>query len=280
MKLKPWFIVCTLLVALIVIPVLFNLLFLWDSGLARGEMSDWFVLYGNIFGGLIGGFFTYLALELTFRQKEKDLQPQIDIPHQMIEIVDADHDTNPFIPIAIELNNIGGGIAKNIECKLKLSNYEHVYKYLYTNTWGLNLQVKKNEPLDGGLIKFDSKETFIVHVTKDGVYKGYMGEYYEEYGKVFLGSCLPLSVNHEAKVKFVLHHSLRNWINYIIRYKTIYDKTEDVLFNFELEVSYFSGENKKSTDCFKLEWENGGIRYEGTQVRHQYILRSERLEKK
>ncbi|WP_338470926.1 hypothetical protein R4Z10_19465 [Niallia sp. XMNu-256] len=76
MKMSPLFVVMTLIVTLIFIPIIFNIFFLWDSGYARGKTSDWFTLYGNIFGGLIGGFFTFIALMLTFRwegEKQKEL---------------------------------------------------------------------------------------------------------------------------------------------------------------------------------------------------------------
>lgn len=64
-----------LLLCFIVIPVLFNFLIMWDSGLAKGESSDWFTFYGNIVGGLIGGSFTYLALIKTLkRDEEKEIK--------------------------------------------------------------------------------------------------------------------------------------------------------------------------------------------------------------
>ncbi|MBR8645866.1 hypothetical protein KEH51_23440 [[Brevibacterium] frigoritolerans] len=55
----------TLLLALIAIPMMFNYWFLWDSGEAKGDTSDWFTLYGNIFGGLIGGFFYILGFVIN-----------------------------------------------------------------------------------------------------------------------------------------------------------------------------------------------------------------------
>jgi hypothetical protein len=62
------------IVSMVVIPIGFNYLFLWDSGASRGDTSDWFTLFGGILSGLISGFFTYLALLLTLeneRKKEK-----------------------------------------------------------------------------------------------------------------------------------------------------------------------------------------------------------------
>ncbi|QEL85886.1 hypothetical protein DN409_16475 [Bacillus mycoides] len=42
---------------------------MWDSGMSKVKPSDWFTFYGNIFVGLIGGFFTYWALALTFKRE-------------------------------------------------------------------------------------------------------------------------------------------------------------------------------------------------------------------
>lgn len=69
-----FFVIVTLIVSLIVIPIIFNFLFIWDSGLARGKTSDWFTLYGNIMGGLFGGFFTFIALRISINnEKEKEM---------------------------------------------------------------------------------------------------------------------------------------------------------------------------------------------------------------
>ncbi|WP_180236243.1 hypothetical protein [Bacillus wiedmannii] len=37
--------------------------------MSKVEPSDWFTFYGNIFVGLIGGFFTYWAFTLTFKRE-------------------------------------------------------------------------------------------------------------------------------------------------------------------------------------------------------------------
>lgn len=276
LKLTPGFIIGTLLVTLIGIPVLFNFVLLLGTGLAKGNMSDWFTFYGNIFGGLIGGFFTFGALLLTFKKEKKDMKPQIDIPHQGIEFIDDGKGTDSFIPIAIELINIGGGIAKNIECNLELSNYEDVLEYLERNSKSMNISVTKHDPLDLGEMYSELKGTFRIYGKLDGV-NNVMGEYREKYESSFWGSCLPITVNQEAKVNFVLHRGLRNWINYIGRDRTSYHQPKKVLFNFKLEVAYESGNGEKTTDFFKLKWEDGGIRLEEDKIKQQYILRSEKL---
>ncbi|EMX0192427.1 hypothetical protein AAFX88_003433 [Bacillus cereus] len=277
MKLTPGFIIGTLLVTLIGIPVLFNFVFLLDFGLAKGEMSDWFTFYGNIFGGLIGGFFTYGALLLTFRQKEKEMKPQMDIPHQIIEFIDDDNDTNPFTPIAIELNNIGGSIAKNIECKLSLSNYEEIFGFLRGNQEDLGIELKKDHELDFENIPSNKRKKVTVRIKREGAYKGHLYVYKESMSS-FLGSCVPLTLNHEAKATYVIpsNTGIGHWINYIARNKKVYPAAKDVLFEFELEVKYSSPEGEDLYDRFKLKWELKGKSFEDTETKHWYILRSEK----
>jgi hypothetical protein len=66
-----------ILLSFIVIPILFNFLIMWDSGLAKGETGDWFTFYGNIVGGLIGGAFTYFALIKTLKRDEDKERKQV-----------------------------------------------------------------------------------------------------------------------------------------------------------------------------------------------------------
>ncbi|WP_233005481.1 hypothetical protein [Exiguobacterium aurantiacum] len=70
------FLAITIFVSLILIPMIFNFFFLWDSGSAKGKTEDWFTLYGSIFGGLIGGFFTYLALIYTLNYDKSKLKKE------------------------------------------------------------------------------------------------------------------------------------------------------------------------------------------------------------
>lgn len=73
------FLALSIFISLIVIPMTFNFLFLWDSGLAHGNLEDWFTLYGSIFGGLIGGFFTYLALLYTLKHDKEKLESEKNV---------------------------------------------------------------------------------------------------------------------------------------------------------------------------------------------------------
>ncbi|PEB16989.1 hypothetical protein COO08_19475 [Bacillus toyonensis] len=276
MKYKSLFILCTLVVTLVGVPVLFNYVFLYESGHAKGEMSDWFTFYGNIFGGLIGGFFTYVALILTFKKQEEDMQPQIDIPHQSFEFVDDDTYTDLYTPIIIELNNIGGSIAKNIECKLSLSNYEEVFEYLKDKAEELEIEVKESNIT----IESEIVNQFDIDINKKGIYEGHLATIRKEYRSSFLGTCLPLTLNHEAKAKYIIHKQVRNWANYIGRNIPFDYDIKDVLFEFELEVKYVTIKGEEISDLFKLKWEDAGIGLEGTKIRYQYILRSKKIDKK
>ncbi|TVX77172.1 hypothetical protein FQP34_22375 [Peribacillus simplex] len=286
------FVVITLIVALVVVPILFNVLFLWESGWSRGETSDWFTLYGNIFGGLIGGFFTYLALLLTFNDqkenKKKEMSPRIDIPHQTIEFIDSDDKFN-FKPIMIELNNIGGSIAKNIECTLTLPNFDQVLSALeeskenlkidlIRSTSGLIPNVSRKGELDQN-IDFRTKKTHLIVRDDEGTQKASLGGVYKAYDAEFIGTCIPLLLNYEAKTQYILKHNVSQWINYIVKNRnyTYGSYNEDELFNFNLEVKYSSDEYGDFSDTFNLEWGFIGIWAEDSQLTYKYVLKSTKV---
>lgn len=209
MKFNLKFIIGTLVVSLIVVPVIFNFLFMWESGWSRGETGDWFTLYGNIFGGLIGGFFTYLALLLTFKEqnetKKKEIRPRIDIPHQTIEFIDSGDQLN-YKPIVIELNNIGGSLAKNIECSLSLPNYDEVLTALENAKNHLKIDfLRATTAHIDDISDIEGKGKKSVHlIFRDdkGNQKTSLGSVYNKYESEFIGTCIPLVLNHEAKTQF------------------------------------------------------------------------------
>lgn len=269
---KYIFAVVTLIAALIIIPIGFNFLFIWESGYSRGNTGDWFVLYGNIFGGLIGGFFTYLALLLTLnnqrREKSEEMRPRIDIPHKSIDFIEgADFFSNQ---IAIELNNTGGTIAKNIECKLSLLNFDKVISTIEKNKNRLQVELNSKSINSVGLIEIDEtgKKTSLGTVNRD-------------YNSTFIGSCIPLLLNHDSKVNYLLEHNVNSWIDYIAKHRS-YSRlfTNDDIFNNELftlrlEVKYSSAEFGEFTDVFKLEWDFVGIWGDSDGlIKYQYVLKS------
>lgn len=285
MKLDFKFVIITLIVALVIIPVSFNLFFLWDSGLARGETSDWFTLYGNIFGGLIGGFFTYLAVILTLKKEKEDKieekRPRIDIPNQNIKFIGSDQN-DYFSPIVIELNNIGGSIAKNIECKLSLSNYEEVLSVLKQNKERLKVDFIESETNNMENLEKEVSHIHLLVRDEKGNPIGALGSVSKEYYSEFIGSCIPMILNHEAKTQYELSANVSNWINYIVRkrdYKYI-NFNENELFDFELEVKYSSMEYGDFTDYFKLKWKFIGITVVNSELKFEYVLKSTKVENK
>jgi len=265
------FILLTLGVTLIGIPVCFNFLFVWESGLSHGETSDWFGLYGNIFGGLIGGFFTYLALMLTIEDKKKEMRPKIDIPHQSIEFIDGDQ----FAAVVIELNNIGGTIAKNIECSLTIDNYDAVISSLEKNKDHLQINFIKTKTR---LLSDNSEYDHKVHLMIENDTRN-LGSVYANFRERFIGSCIPLTLNYEAKARYIFDSNLNNWINYIVR-KREYTKrgfNKDELFDFILEVKYSSNEYGDFLDRFKLVWDFIGIYADENGLKFQYVIKSERM---
>lgn len=108
-----------------------------------------------------------------------------------------------------------------------------------------------------------------------------LGAVYEKYNAEFIGTCIPLVLNHEAKAKYRLQINVNNWINYIVK-KRNYTRAgykEEELFNFNLEVKYSSNEYGNFHDYFKLEWEFIGIWAEDSKLRYQYVLKSTKVDK-
>lgn len=282
------FVFISLVVALIVVPILFNYLFLWESGEARGETSDWFTLYGNIIGGLLGGFFTYLALLLTFKEqketKMEEMRPKIDIPHQTIEFIDSG-DTFIFKRILIELNNIGGSIAKNIECSYSLPNYDDVLSSLENAKNHLKIDFIRATTFQAGdtidIFEQRKKSVHLIVRDNEGNQKLSLGSVYNKYDSEFLGTCIPLILNYEAKTQFSFEPNVSYWIDYIAqnRYYTAGKFNENELFNFNLEVNYSSDEYGDFSDTFILEWEFIGIWAEESQTKFKYVLKSKKVNK-
>ncbi|MGG4264508.1 hypothetical protein [Peribacillus simplex] len=150
-------------------------------GWSRGETGDWFTLYGNIFGGLIGGFFTYLALLLTFKEqnetKKKEMRPRIDIPHQTIEFIDSGDQLN-YKPIVIE-------------CSLSLPNYDEVLTALENAKNHLKIDFLRATTAhidDISDIEGKGKKSVHLIVRDDkGNQKTSLGSVYNKYKSEFIG---------------------------------------------------------------------------------------------
>jgi hypothetical protein len=283
-KFNAKFVIFTLIVTLVIIPFLFNLLFIGESKWNNGETSDWFTLYGNIFGGLIGGFFTYLALLLTINEQKEDkrneMRPQMDIPHQSINFIDSDNDLSDVV---IELNNIGGSIAKNIECTLVLQSFEKVISALNENKSQFGIVdelITVPDDMDEFLdIKNKVRKSVTILVKNKQNHKStFIGNVYNEHGSEFLGSCIPLVLNHEAKTKYILRYGIHELINHVVKNRsyTFNGFKKEELFNFNLEVKY-SSFNEDFHDIFKLEWEHIGIYSSSDILQFQYVLKSTKI---
>ncbi|MGE7917173.1 hypothetical protein [Lysinibacillus xylanilyticus] len=270
------FVLITLVVTLVVVPIAFNFLFLWESGWSKGKTSDWFTLYGNIIGGLIGGFFTYLALLLTIndqkKSKQEEMRPRIDIPHQTIEFEDTGEEINDK-QLAIELNNVGGSLAKNIECSLSLVNLNETVEELKKVKSSLKVNL-----LDVTDRRINKKGINMIVLDKDGNHKASLGNLYSEYVYTeFIGNCMPLVLNHEAKSIYFLNIHISRWLNYIAQNRFYtegwYNKNE--IINFKLKVKY-SSEYGDFCDNFDFEWKHIGIRNEDSKAKFNYVLKSKK----
>ncbi|WKA59951.1 hypothetical protein QWY16_07545 [Planococcus shenhongbingii] len=297
MKFDWKFIIITLIVALILVPVSFNYLFMWESGWSKGAESDWFTLYGNVFGGLTGGFFTYLAVLLTLRHdkqsKEKETAPQLDILHKNIsfKLNSIDHELNK---IGIELTNIGGSLAKNIECTLFLPEIDKTIELLSEIVKINNYAVENDEMVMhpdnyGNILSFQKVGFGIEYNDRwrleetDKNTKEYIDEKYisKEYYPKFIGHCMPLKFDSTAKVEYVMDVSITSWIQTILNnLGSVLDNKNDELFKFHLKVEYTTTESILITNLFELNWDFVTIDIDESrsEATFKYILRSKLLE--
>lgn len=289
MKFNYKFILITLIVSLIIVPSLFNFLFLWESGLSNGKTSDWFTLYGNIIGGLIGGFFTYLSLLLTFKEQKEtkieEMRPRIDILYQTIEFIDSDAQFT-YNPIVFELNNLGGSIAKNIKCSLSLTNFGEVLKDLEDRKTELDIEINRatNQKLEEHSISDEStvKISRLANLCllKNGEKQATLGNVYKEYRPQFIGNCVPLVLDYEAKAEYTLPANISLWTSYIVQNTEVHvdEVNENKLFKFLLKIKYSSDKFGDFEESFKLNWEFVEAWSEEKTIKYKYILKSEKSE--
>lgn len=285
MKFDWKFVVIALFIALIGAPILFNFLFIWESGWSKGDTSDWFTLYGNIFGGLIGGFFTYLALLLTFKEQRntriETLKPRIDIPHQRIEFVEDGNGASLSNPIQIEFNNIGGSVAKNIQCRLSISNLDEVIANLDFRKYKFSAEKKEYRISKVGNVTFPEviSNTIYIKNEKNEVIDT-IGSIYSIYNWEFIGSCVPIIINHQAKVNYEIPQNVSALLDIIARMKKNrigYPEKGD-FFVLKLEVQYSSIEYGETTDYFKIELHADGIELSDAKIKHIYILKASEID--
>lgn len=279
MKFDLKFVVITLIVALIVVPISFNYLFMWDSGSARGETSDWFTLYGNIFGGLTGGFFTYLAVLLTLRHdkqsKEKETAPQLDILHKNVELRENIVE-NESSNIIVEITNIGGSLAKNIECTLIIPELEDF------------VELVKKENIDNIIIhKFPFSESTgsswtLVENSAQTNNPFELEVIHSKYSSKFVGHCMPLKLDQNAKVEYIIDSSVIIWLQSLLgaSQKAYLNKNNELL-KLHLAIKYSTEESKEVEDTFELYWDFVTIDYDEKidGVLFKYILRSKKIDK-
>jgi biopolymer transport protein ExbD len=262
---------------------------MWESGWSRGGTSDWFVFYGNIFGSLIGGFFTFIALLLTLKNqdesKKQEKRPRLDIPHQSIEFIEPDDHSKYNKPILIEINNVGGSIAKNIEVTLILKEFDETISALHKSKddYKIDLIASKTVNIDDfkEIETKGSRGVGLIVRHEDGEMITSLGTVYPEYSAEFIGSCFPMMLNHQAKALYGLNLNVSKWINYIVinrKYpQTLFNEKE--LFSLELKVKYSSDEYGDFTDYFKIDWNFIGMWYEDSIFKFQYVLKSIKINK-
>jgi len=86
---------------------------------------------------------------------------------------------------------------------------------------------------------------------------------------VFIGSCVPLTLNYKAKSIYLLDYEVSEWVN---RLGGLGEK----IVTMNLEVKYSSLEFGDFTDNFKLEWDciSNNTILERDRLIYNFMLRS------
>ncbi|ALC85711.1 hypothetical protein AM499_07650 [Bacillus sp. FJAT-22090] len=126
-------VIASLVVALLIIPIGFNFFFMWESGFAKGNTSDWFVLFGGIFGGLIGGFFTYLALVFNLKsEKAKENITRLDFINRSIQRSILNNKN--FIDMTLkEFYKIRGSVGEDLKVKIEEESFNFDFRFSSLN---------------------------------------------------------------------------------------------------------------------------------------------------
>ncbi|MEA3318410.1 MAG: hypothetical protein U9Q88_00175 [Bacillota bacterium] len=210
-------ILTTLVISLVVIPIVFNYLFLWESGQARGDTSDWFTLYGGILSGLIGGLFTYLALMLTLRNDSKKEQEFKKVEEKRNIIQFTLKSRVYYDLLNTEMRNITEikDDAYNYDINVKAANIDFTWKSFSDCDFYLELTSEELKKYKESLMKMEK-------ITKD--YMSILSEYVtlfksnEEYFQKVLDVYLAIeNINTSVKEKFISNsfNDLDFYLNFI-----------------------------------------------------------------
>ena len=124
------------------------------------------------------------------------------------------------------------------------------------------------------------RSVHIIVLDDKGNQKTSLGSVYNKYEPEFIGACLPLTLNYEANVKYLLEPHVCYWIDYIVqnRHYAAGLFNDDELFTLNLEVKYSSDEYGEFCDTFNLKWECIGIWAENdAQLKYKYVLKSSKV---
>jgi len=249
---------------MIIFPIVFNFLFLWDSKHMNGNTSDWFTLYGGILSGMIGGTLTFLGVKITLKHKDKrneeEKKPKLDILDQHFLLnagLSYDHRKN----IEIKVQNLGGSIAKNIEAKLKFKDFDKLIneaenranKGIKDNLYINSFIDPRNEVKRASL----SVELDIDHKVQDFIF-GNIGEVYFR----LIGNCIPIELDFRSYAGFEVPSDVHGWITYFWG-STNWDKRgeffQEGVFDMILELKYHSIDNKEFIQKFNLSFKDQGL---------------------
>ncbi|MBR8645865.1 hypothetical protein KEH51_23435 [[Brevibacterium] frigoritolerans] len=101
-----------------------------------------------------------------------------------------------------------------------LQNFDEVLSVLENNKENLGIEFIKGRTINQ--FTGDGKNSnHLMVLNKDGEHDYSHGSIYEQYDAKFIGTCIPLLLNHEAKSYFHLEERLSEWINYIVQKKKL-----------------------------------------------------------
>lgn len=235
-----------------------NSISFWTEILLNTDISDWFTLTGGVLSGVIAGALTFFGVKLTIGHNDKNentkRKPRLEVlDHRLLLRNGLTWDERDEIVITIQ--NFGGTIAKNIEATVYFNDFDKLTGDVH--------EVLKGEiepPFQIVSRAFTTGDTkvraaYLIFknllnigngITED-VHYGTLNERYFR----MTGNCVPINVNYSAKTEVVLPRDVHGWISFYTGHNHN-NYLEEGLFDFTLELKYFSIENEEYKKKFTL----------------------------
>ncbi|MBB6218159.1 hypothetical protein HNQ80_004299 [Anaerosolibacter carboniphilus] len=125
MKREKFMLPMLMILLILIMPLIVNILMLFSTPLAKGNIDAWISFYGSYLGGVIGGIATIFGIYLTLKySKEKDIDDKRRLTLPYISIIEYNSRANAKNEITYEAIYIEAlsSMTENEGCYVTLKN--------------------------------------------------------------------------------------------------------------------------------------------------------------